>query len=62
MRFRGRGLTSTLLGFGGTRFGHGDGALTLGVEQRPLQAAGATLGVGGGVAGSPRSELVLTVN
>lgn len=45
----------------GTGFGHLDGGLTLGIEQSPFQSSGPGLGVGGGVAGTPRSELVLTV-
>lgn len=33
------GLTSALLHLGGARLGHLDGALALGVEQRPLQGS-----------------------
>lgn len=54
-------LPSGLLDFGGAGFGHLDGGLTLGVEQRSLQRSRPALGVGGSVAGTPRPELVLTV-
>lgn len=34
-----QGLTSALLHLGGARLGHLDGALALGVEQRPFQGS-----------------------
>lgn len=54
-------LTSTLLHFRGTRFGHLHGVLAVGVKHRLLQRPWSALGVGGGVARSPGAELVLAV-
>lgn len=54
-------LAFDLLHFGGAGFGHLDGGLALGVEQRSLQRSRSGLGVGGGVAVSPRPKLVLAV-
>lgn len=54
-------LTSSLLHFRGTRFGHLHGVLAVGVKHRLLQRPWSALGVGGGVARSPGAELVLAV-
>lgn len=52
---------SRLLDFGRAWFGHSDFFLAVGVVQRSLQASRPAFGVGGRIAGSPWTELVLTV-